>query len=91
MNKNDGGPAFPFPTHNEEGACGQDAHPGMTLRDWFAGQAMAGHVLHHATDGRNDRRTKESKMSDFAIHAAYDAYVIADALLAARMNESQRR
>lgn len=37
-----GGPAFPFPTCAADGSCGQYAHPGMTLRDWFAGQALAG-------------------------------------------------
>lgn len=32
----DGGPAFPFPTHDERGAVGQWAHGGMTVRDAFA-------------------------------------------------------
>ena len=31
---NDGGPAFPRHAY--------DGHDGMTLRDWFAGQALAG-------------------------------------------------
>ena len=30
----DGGPAFPGPIH--------PGHDGMTLRDWFAGQALVG-------------------------------------------------
>lgn len=35
---NDGGPAFPCPVGHM--SC---AHPeGMSLRDWFAGQALAG-------------------------------------------------
>jgi hypothetical protein len=33
---NDGGPAFP---NNDAHGC---AYAGMTLRDWFAGQALAG-------------------------------------------------
>ena len=33
---NDGGPAFPFVEPPTE--CGTS--PGMTLRDWFAGQAL---------------------------------------------------
>lgn len=33
----DGGPAFPVP--NDANTNGQE---GMTLRDWFAGQALAG-------------------------------------------------
>lgn len=32
----DGGPAYPFPTHDERGACGQFAHGGMSVRDGFA-------------------------------------------------------
>ena len=37
MKKNDGGFAFPVP--NDANTNGQE---GMTLRDWFAGQALAG-------------------------------------------------
>ena len=37
--KYDGGPAFPYPVHNDEG---------MSLRDYFAGQVMAGAVLGNA-------------------------------------------
>lgn len=37
---NDGGPAFP---NNDAHGC---AFPGMTLRDWFAGQALAGFMAH---------------------------------------------
>jgi len=42
MTINDGGPAFPFGQISE--ITGQPINgyfaPGMTLRDWFAGQAM---------------------------------------------------
>ena len=34
---NDGGPAFPIPESDYE-----DGRTGMTLRDYFAGQALAG-------------------------------------------------
>jgi hypothetical protein len=34
---NDGGPAFPISRENESWHS-----PGMSLRDWFAGQALAG-------------------------------------------------
>lgn len=40
-NINDGGPAFP---HDNQ-VCGNGhrmARPGMTLRQWYAGQALAG-------------------------------------------------
>lgn len=35
--RNDGGPAFPYPS--EYWGNGQ---PGMSLRDWFAGMAISG-------------------------------------------------
>lgn len=46
---NDGGPAFPRPpftpkdSHDQFAQSGFAAtgHPGMSLRDWFAGQALA--------------------------------------------------
>jgi hypothetical protein len=39
-------PAFP-------GAVNHDAPPGMTLRDWFAGQALAGYFANPNTPHRN--------------------------------------
>ena len=64
----DGGPAFPIASVG----CGQ--HPGMTLRDWFAGQAMIG-----LCSGIN------SGSDAWLINCAADlAYQIADAMLEAR-------
>lgn len=37
--KDNGGPAFPTDPNTQ---IGVSAHHGMTLRDWFAGQALAG-------------------------------------------------
>ena len=37
---NDGGPAFPIPLHSNTCPC-RCGNEGMTLRDWFAGQALA--------------------------------------------------
>jgi len=66
----DGGPAFPVPdTHHPDGQI-QYGTNGMSLRDWFAGQALAGLVSEH---GRYD-----------STGAALDAYSIADAMLRAR-------
>ena len=47
MSKRDGGPAFPCPEWFEsaiEGEVGQFVHdhPGMTIRDWYKGQALVG-------------------------------------------------
>ena len=53
-----------FPAMTPGGYC----TPGMTLRDWFAGQALAGYLQSHMP---NDR-------------IADDCYGIADAMLVAR-------
>ena len=57
----DGGPAFPILRSDQ---------PGMTLRDWFAGQALAGLL---ANGG-----------AQFWEGDAQNAYAAADAMLAAR-------
>jgi len=62
---NDGGPAFP---NNDQHGC---AYSGMTLRDWFAGQALVGLV--------SLQRPDAGITSD-----ALTAYVFADAMIAAR-------
>ncbi|MCO5159664.1 MAG: hypothetical protein M9939_00890 [Mesorhizobium sp.] len=75
-NINDGGPAFPIQNDDRPGAY--EAHPGMTLRDWFAGHAI---VAALARDYGN-AWGKEGK--EHAHHAARGAYRMADAMLAAR-------
>lgn len=68
MNKiNDGGPAFP--ASNEANVNGQT---GMTLRDWFAGQALAGEMACEVVG--NGQMTQ----------VAERCYMIADAMLAER-------
>ena len=64
--KNDGGPAFPC-----EGFAAQHA-PGMTLRDWFAGQVLAESSI---INGDNP---------EHAAKTAHRAYAIADAMIAER-------
>ncbi len=61
----DGGPAFPVAD-----TIHWDGHNGMTLRDYFAGQALAGLLA-------------DSNASSRSLYAK-DAYDLADALLAAR-------
>lgn len=68
---NDGGPAFPV-TLFEGQTLGDGSANGMSLRDWFAGQALASMNYEWFESAR---RTKE--MSN-------EAYGIADAMLAAR-------
>jgi len=64
----DGGPAFLFTERNHDGSH-YHSHPGMTLRDWFAGQALAGLLAHTGESERN---------------RAVAAYRYADAMLRAR-------
>ena len=51
---NEGGPAFPFGipegVHRSHGACTQR---GMTLRDWFAGQALTGLMMNYSEHPNN--------------------------------------
>ena len=72
--KIDGGPAYPV-----IGAPGasQD-YQGMSLRDYFAGQALAGFTAAHDEEG--------TWMSD-PVCAAREAYLTADAMLAEREKE----
>jgi hypothetical protein len=42
MTAQDGGPAFPVPTLNAD----LQRQDGMSLRDWFAGQALVGLSTH---------------------------------------------
>ena len=74
--KNNGGPAFP--SNNHPSTQAHEAVLGMTLRDWFAGQALPTVV-----DGALKllRATEQMPAADKMAHAAY---VLADAMLAER-------
>lgn len=75
----DGGPAFsvqPFTTNSHEWSDGSE---GMSLRDWFAGQALIGSVLE---DDRAEEIGKDGQT--FAQISAWRAYRFADAMLEAR-------
>lgn len=67
--RDDGGPAFPR-TGEGVGNPAYDA-PGMTLRDWFAGQALVGLIAHPKNEGH-------------ASELSLVAYAIADAMLKER-------
>ena len=73
--QNDGGQAFPM--HERD-----DALRGMTLRDWFAGQALAGIMAYHNPTRGDFHYNCDDKQ------IANTAYSYADAMLAAR-NERQ--
>ena len=67
VKNDDGGPAFPCDSTNKQ----FPTQCGMSLRDWFAGQAL-------------DQRKMLSTGAYYAADAAREAYEIADAMLKAR-------
>ena len=73
---NDGGPAFPDPSR-AQGAC---MGVGMSMRDWFAGQALAGFTSGF-TGAVGDTEW-------FRQVGAPAAYAVADAMIAAREVQS---
>ena len=73
--KPDGGPAFPQPVHGDEyGDTRHTGIPGMTLRQWYAGQALAGNLAH------------PDSITDEKAHARF-AFKIADAMIAHEAGE----
>jgi hypothetical protein len=68
MSKEDGGPAFP-----------RMGVEGMTLRDWFAGQALVGLIV----EGRYKRAGASPTTSD--------AYILADCMLDRRASQDGDR
>jgi len=77
MSKNTGGAAFPRPTGEYNSA--QD---GMTLRDWFAGQALTG-GLSSEDESTGCVYTTTSDYTREEI-AAREAYKMADAMIKER-------
>jgi hypothetical protein len=65
-----GGPAFPNPEMSVSHFGHAEGYTGMSLRDYFAGQALVGLLAGH--------------YSDFPREAPIKAYQIADAMLARR-------
>lgn len=81
MAKNDGGSAFPEtssrPDYSEHGRefTNVSSSGGMSLRDWFAGQALTGIM--------GDSGMRPSNTEEFE-HLAKRLYSLADAMLAER-------
>jgi hypothetical protein len=69
-NTNTGGPAFPTPAHNLQ-------NDGMTLRDYFAAQALQGAISHGLFNAAKAEQSYAEYLSSLA-------YVYADAMLKAR-------
>ncbi len=69
-----GGPAFPINEFDDAESKGiSDQHFGMSLRDWFAGQAMAAIIC-------DPTRCRKLNSTDVASHA----YAFADAMIEER-------
>lgn len=71
-----GGAAFPTNTTNEQNSGACEADYGMSLRDWFAGQALPAVI--------ETCRSDMIHAGGFAEHFSTRAYAIADAMLKAR-------
>lgn len=82
--------AFPIENTSPE-------YAGMTLRDWFAGQALVGVVarMTHESLYPNDAAADGLRYADGTLHGqaqaiAEDAYALADAMLAVRKTADGR-
>lgn len=79
LNK-DGGTAFParLEEYDTRGVLHRQVWPGLTARDYFAGQAIAGLC---------GAFREPAEAAPVAANLAEDAYLIADAMLAERLKE----
>ena len=78
MKRNDGGPAFPGDQgYTSDGLNSQSWCPGMTLREWYAGQAIKLFSL----DMYDVHCLKAGGMPDHQIVARF-CYQLADAMIA---------
>lgn len=87
--KNDGGQAFPSAVNPASGGAGggggawppaPTTNYGMSLRDWFAGQAIGPYMSWSLSEPQEPGDTRHSAAARYA-HVAYE---IADAMLAER-------
>lgn len=79
---NDGGPAFPCMVFSGDDHNSPEYSNGMTLRDWFAGQALAGLNASMSADGYPTENDADAY--------AECAYRQADAMLAERAKGGAR-
>lgn len=81
MSKQDGGSAFPGTWHPDMGWSPHETPFGMSLRDWFAGQALTGVMEVCLHDAQIDGETRAEMF-------ARKAYQIADAMIKERAREA---
>ena len=78
----DGGPAFPnTKQHDGHGDLLAHAESGMSLRDYFAGQALVGMSAEYGL----------SYLAEVAEKAAKEAFILADAMIEARASSSKTK
>ena len=87
---NDGGPAFPFTPTDRSGQIGP-TEPGMSLRAYFAGQALAGEVASLSSIETLKNAARVAEMSNLSVeeHTAVQCVRYADALIA-ELNKTQQ-
>ena len=76
-----GGPAFPEPFLPHRSGLALNTSPGMTLRDYFAGQALAGAFAADAASRICDAGLSYATAAETL---AEGAYIAADAMIARR-------
>lgn len=89
--QSDGGPAMPVNERNDDGTHFH-THKGLSLRDYFAGQAISGLLFDKARTtalkeklfDENPQMTAGEAVSRINHIVCTDAYAIADAMLQAR-------
>lgn len=85
----DGGPAHPWTERNSDGTHHQ-SHEGMSLRDYFAAQALTGWLASFGPDTRHPATRhpanydEDNPTANSAKLLAKRSYALADAMLAAR-------
>lgn len=90
MSKIDGGPAFPTTEwgRTQDGSVAQQSIGGMSLRDWFAGKALAALIakfpLLTDTEGTHGEKHDLDELMQVGRDLAASAYEYADAMLAER-------
>ncbi|MDN7795872.1 hypothetical protein [Burkholderia vietnamiensis] len=75
----DGGPAFPIPLHEGQSYQGHAPCDGITVRDYFAAEALVGMLAYPGCESRGSHHNNNTPDGVAAM-----AYEYADAMLRAR-------
>lgn len=76
----DGGSAFPTQLQSDRSQVLCDAGPGMSLRDWFAGQALTGNLARDVSVRGETWQWNKLNPEELAVWS----YAVADAMIEAR-------